>query len=285
MRRTSTLVLVVIALIAAGCGHSPTTPAPVTPPVDPTPAPPPPPPPPPKLSVSRILAFGDSMTYGSSSPPVSLRFTLTAGIPTSYPFRLEQMEGARYTAQTITVMNAGIGGETTASGRARFSGVFSEATPDLLILMEGANDLNQYSAGGLTDVSPIVASLEDMVREAGSRGAKVMVATLPPQRDGGSRAGAGPLLGKYNTQVKAMAAKNAITLVDVNAEFPLSMIGQDGLHPTDDGYAKLAQIFAAVINAHWEVTAPAVSTLTRAPAGQALAHTASPAQALELIAR
>jgi lysophospholipase L1-like esterase len=41
---------------------------------------------------------------------------------------------------------------------------------------------------------------------------------------------------------------------------PLSLIGEDGLHPTEQGYQKLAEIFFDAIKAKYE--APA-STATR----------------------
>jgi lysophospholipase L1-like esterase len=124
-----------------------------------------------------------------------------------------------------------------------------------MILMEGANDLNSLAIAGLTDISSVVNAMEDMVREATGRGVAVIVATLPPQRANGTppRASAGPLLAKYNTELKTMAARKGAMLVDVNALCPLSLIGQDGLHPTEGGYQKLAEIFADVIKTRWEV--------------------------------
>ena len=48
------------------------------------------------LGVSRILAFGDSMTEGTTSPTFTA-FTLTPGLSVSYPFKLQTMVTARYT--------------------------------------------------------------------------------------------------------------------------------------------------------------------------------------------
>ncbi len=86
--------------------------------------------------------------------------------------------------------------------------------------------------------------MEDMVREAQRRGIPVMLATLPPQRPGRGTITTTPaLLATYNNGLRTMAAKKGVPLVDVNAIFPLSLIGQDGLHPTDAGYDVLAAIF------------------------------------------
>ena len=40
-----------------------------------------------------------------------------------------------------------------------------------------------------------------------------------------------------------MAGKKGAIVVDVNAQFQLGLIGQDGLHPTELGYQRLADIF------------------------------------------
>src|SRR5690242_2390524 len=72
MRRRSNWVGLLLLVLSAACGSSgpPTAPSPiVTPPVDPGPSTPQPPtpPPPPTLGITKILAFGDSMTAGTTS--------------------------------------------------------------------------------------------------------------------------------------------------------------------------------------------------------------------------
>ena len=203
------------------------------------------------LGITRILSFGDSMTAGTTSPQVTFR-TLTAGIPQSYPFKLQELTSARYTSQTISVLNAGRAGETATTGRNRLAGDLSEARPELLIILEGANDLNALFSQGITDIGPVVNAVEDMVREAQGRNVTVMVATLPPQRAGAPKVTDPNMLSKYNRDLRAMAAKKGAILVDVNALLPLSAIGQDGLHPTEAGYQQLAQIFLDAIAAKWE---------------------------------
>jgi lysophospholipase L1-like esterase len=198
------------------------------------------------------------MTEGTTSPTFT-PFALTAGKPESYPFKLQTLIMARYSAQTIIVSNGGRGGEHATAGRDRIGSVLSDARPDLVILLEGANDLNSLNSMGLTDVSPIVAAMEDMVRASTGRGAQVIVATLPPQRSGGnSKGNAGPLLSKYNNDLKTMVSRRGAMLIDVNALLPLSLIGQDGLHPTEAGYQMMAETFLEVIKAKYEVTANAI---------------------------
>ena len=51
-----------------------------------------------------------------------------------------------------------------------------------------------------------------------------------------------------------MATKKDAILVDVNTLLPLSMIGQDGLHPTEAGYKAIAEIFLDVIKSRYEIS-------------------------------
>ena len=213
------------------------------------------------LGITRILAFGDSMTAGTTSAPMASFYALSAGLPASYPFKLQQLLSARYSGQTIETQNAGTPGEMTEQGRERFSGVLSDTSPELVLLMEGANDLNNMSRlrdGPINEaIQKVVDAIEDMVRAAQGRGVTVMVATLPPQRKDSPKGGGADFLDRYNNGLRTMASKKGAILVDVHAEFPLSLIGQDGLHPTDDGYRKLAEIFQAAIATRYE-KAPAV---------------------------
>jgi lysophospholipase L1-like esterase len=84
-----------------------------------------------------------------------------------------------------------------------------------------------------------------------------MVATLPPQRL--PKGTGAPYVPRFNDAVKAMAAKKGAILVDVNARFPDSLIGQDGLHPTEEGYQRLAEIFLDAIKGVYESSAAAAS--------------------------
>ncbi|HEX5475556.1 MAG TPA: GDSL-type esterase/lipase family protein [Vicinamibacterales bacterium] len=262
----SRLALCAALLVVVACGghHHPTSPTP--PPDDQGSDNPPPPPPPPTLKVTRILCFGDSMTYGVTKPAPTFQL-LDAGLPVSYPYKLQTLETARYTDQTITVMNAGQAGEDAgtggAPGRDRLPGVLGEAAPDVLLLMEGANDLNAIPRDVVSEnaaVQHIVDAMEDMVRASQYRNVPVMLATLPPQRPGGKSS---PYLDQYNRGLRAMAKKKGAMLVDVNAQFPVDLIGNDSLHPTEAGYEKLAEIFQAALAAAYEVPPAAPSAARR----------------------
>lgn len=70
-----------------------------------------------------ILAFGDSLTSG-----------VGARKNKDYPAVLSEVTG-------LQVINAGIAGETTNQGLQRLSQVLDQSSPDLVILIEGGNDI------------------------------------------------------------------------------------------------------------------------------------------------
>jgi lysophospholipase L1-like esterase len=249
----------VILALAAGCGSTPITPSPPPPPVEPPPQPPPPPAPVYTVNVTKILAFGDSMTWGVFSAP-TVRFSLDAGIPESYPFKLQTLMAARYTTQSPTVLNDGASGNRAVDDRSRFNRDLAANAPQLVLLMQGANDLNSIAGLPNTNqlVDGIVGAMEDMVREAVERrSVPVFLATLPPQR--APKGNAGSLLGRYNNGLKTMAAKKGATIVDLGLLIPDSMIGVDGLHPTEAGYQRIAEVFFDAIKEKYEAAAPTLS--------------------------
>lgn len=248
-----------LSLGALACGGGATTPPSIGPSPAPLPQPDPslPPPPPPTLGITRILAFGDSMTAGTTSVPL-VPPGLTAGLPQSYPFKLQELLAARYTAQSIVVLNAGSPGEHILwpSALKRFGDAVSEAKPDLILLMEGANDLNDAKDQVNATITATVSALEEMVKDAGRRRIPIMIGTLPPQR--APKGTAAPYLGKFNDALKVMAAKKGGIVVDVNAQLPDALIGQDGLHPTEAGYQRIAEIYRDAIKGQYEA-APAAA--------------------------
>jgi acyl-CoA thioesterase-1 len=105
---------------------------------------------------ARILAFGDSLTYGTGAAPQE-----------SYPAVLSRLTG-------LEVINAGMPGETTGQGLARLPALLRETSPDLLILLEGGNDI-------LRSVRPEVTkrNLAEMVAAARASGVQVVILGVP----------------------------------------------------------------------------------------------------------
>ena len=131
------LCCVLLAVAVAGCG----THAPVLPPLS---------------HDALIVAFGDSLTYGTGARPDQ-----------SYPAQLQRMIGR-------TVVNAGVPGEVTAEGLRRLPEVLDEYQPGLLILCHGGNDLLRK-----LDRRQTIANLKAMVQLARSRHIAVLLIGVP----------------------------------------------------------------------------------------------------------
>jgi lysophospholipase L1-like esterase len=177
-----------------------------------------------------------------------------ANDPWTYPNVLQGLLRSRYSAQTPTVTNRGQAGESVASGATRLPGALAVDAPEVLLLQEGANDVNQNVAPGA-----IGASLTTMVRAARTRGVHVLLGTLLPQRPlgtGGSCRGFGANnVVATNAQIQGVATAEGATLVDLYQVFSSdlgTLIGPDGLHPSEAGYAKIADTFFNAIKSRFE---------------------------------
>ncbi|MDQ2695830.1 MAG: GDSL-type esterase/lipase family protein, partial [Pseudomonadota bacterium] len=103
-----------------------------------------------------ILAFGDSLTYGTG-----------ADRGQSYPDVLAELTGRQ-------VINAGVPGEVTAQGRERLPAMLDKYQPELLILLHGGNDLLRRH-----DPQQAADNIRAMVREARDRGYSVLLVGVP----------------------------------------------------------------------------------------------------------
>ena len=252
MNRRQLLLGLGSAFVAAACGSSPNQPGPT--PLPPQPQPPPTVPPP-RLRITRILAFGDSMTAGTTSAPVPGVHVLDAGLPQSYVFKLQSILTQRYSAQSVLVFNEGRAGNRAAEDRGRLIDAIRASNPEALLLLEGANDLNMV--GNRDAISPTIGALEVLIGEGVSRGIRVFIGTLPPQRPGGKSAAA-RFVGDFNEQIRRMAPDEGATLVDFFRLLSLNDIGEDGLHPTEAGYQHMAEIWMEALKAAFEEPAPSL---------------------------
>jgi lysophospholipase L1-like esterase len=224
---------------------------------------------PPRLAATRITAFGDSITQGvlaacnrtSSgallrlSPLEDLRILLAAvDDGAAYPTRLQALLRARYATQAPSVANEGRAGEnaTLPTTRARLQTVLNTTAPEVLLLQEGVNDLN-----GSTPAAAVAESLRTMVRDARARGVRVLLGTILPERAGSCRAFAPTgLIEQTNDLIRGVAAAEGATLVDLYAGFGgqlNTLLGEDGLHPSEAGYQRMAEIFYDRMRATLEI--------------------------------
>ncbi|OFW22426.1 MAG: hypothetical protein A3H97_16800 [Acidobacteria bacterium RIFCSPLOWO2_02_FULL_65_29] len=254
-----------LLLLAASCSEAPTTPTPSRTP---------------QLNATRFVAFGDSITAGvlatacpigggvnCSAPPASTMsvmrrkyelqrlFADLEASTSSYPRLLQSLLAARYTTQSPSIANEGNPGEFVADGKLRLPAALAPA-PQVLLLQEGANDMNQ----GGPAVTAIVEDLRTMVREGRTRGMTVFVGTLLPQRPNACRGydfcdGTNDTVAT-NTRIRTMVTAEGATLVDLYPAFDgqtSTLIGLDGLHPNEAGYQKMADLFFEAIRLRLEL--------------------------------
>ena len=243
MKRAVLILALACAAATAACGGS-------NGPTGPTPQPP-------RISRTRFLAFGDSLTAGEVTSPIS------GPIPTlvhkqilvpaaSYPSQLQAQLRITYPPQAtaITILNSGEPGEGILDGALRFRGVFDANRPEVVLLQEGTN--------GLSDVGPDLSAglMRRMVQAAKAGGARVFVGSMIPQVAGRLRARtpASETLA-YNNTLQIMSTQEGVTFVDLYnpmlADAP-TLIGSDGLHPTESGYRRIADLFFAAIRSELE---------------------------------
>ena len=207
------------------------------------------------LSTTRFLAFGDSLTAGSIS------LFLNPGPADGYPAKLRTELSRRYSFQTFEIENAGLPGELVAQAVTRFRTELLRVRPEVVLLMEGTNDL--FLDPTLGQVTAL-AGLEGMVLEAKAQGVSVLLASIPPQRRFGVREAVAAIIPTFNAKIAALAQRHGVTFVDVFTPLRegtcgmssgnLPCVGRDDLHLTEAGYQVVANTFADAIQAQFDVS-------------------------------
>jgi lysophospholipase L1-like esterase len=163
-----------------------------------------------------VLAFGDSLTYGTGANPEE-----------SYPTVLAQLISR-------PVIAAGVPGETTAGGLARLAEVLDEHQPKLLLLCLGGNDMLRRINTATTE-----ANLRKMVEVARSRSTPVVLIAVPePALFGGSA----PFY-KIIAQDFALPLENEA----LNEILRDNRLKSDQIHPNAEGYRRLAHAVAELL--------------------------------------
>lgn len=212
------------------------------------------------LKYTKFMAFGDSVTEGEvSTSSFSIFGPKVVDPVNNYPVLLNGALSARYTQQSISVVNRGKSGERADDGADRLRALLiAGPVPEVLLLFEGYNEMTQRNDDLVATIAP---TLSVDIDEARARGVKiVMVATFPPARDGRLGTGILPYIGPVNAQVRSLAQEKGALLVDLNTAMAgqqATLIGDDGLHPTVAGYQRIADTFFAAIKTAFESgTAP-----------------------------
>ncbi|MBK5259008.1 MAG: arylesterase [Thermoanaerobaculia bacterium] len=160
-----------------------------------------------------IVAFGDSLTAG-----------VGAGPGEDYPARLAALAG-------VTIVNAGVSGDTTESALARIEQDALAQNPRIVIVGLGGNDFLRRAAIGDTE-----ANLRRIVRQIHGAGAVVVLL--------GFRF---PTIGpSYEAMYEGIASDESCLLVPDLLDGILSdpSMHSDDIHPNGRGYALMAERIA-----------------------------------------
>ena len=197
-----------------------------------------------------FLAFGDSITSGVLSEVLHRSLDAQSGVSTSYPAQMDAMLKERYPDQTLAIINAGKSGETSIQGRIRAPQVLDAFRPEVMLLLEGINQLVQLTP------AQVAKDLDSIVRSAQRRDVQVLIATLTPigpvkeER----RAGTREAVDALNRRIRSIAqTRNLGPVVDLFGalnDHP-HLLGDDGLHPRTEGYRVMAEEFLeAIVSRH-----------------------------------
>jgi acyl-CoA thioesterase I len=193
--RLTALIALLLALVLAGCEQPRLTPIPPD---------------------GTLLAFGDSLTQGVGADPDD-----------SYPAVLARLSGR-------TVINAGVSGEVTAEGRARFGALIEQEQPDLVLLLEGGNDILRN-----LDPAQTQANLAAMIEQAQAQGIPVVLIGVPRKA----------LFSDVAPLYRALAETYQLVFVEelIADLLRTPAYKADPIHFNREGYRALAEALHAVL--------------------------------------
>lgn len=170
----------------------------------------------PLQSKERVLAFGDSLTYGSGAHSQS------------YPIQLQNIIQKE-------VINAGIPGETSSQGLERFPALLQEQHPALVILCHGGNDIiRQQSKITLKE------NLVKMIQMSKKIGAQVLLVGVPDFHMFGFTTDT--LYEDIAEQENILYEGEILSKIENDPAFK-----SDRIHPNAKGYGLMAKAFAEIL--------------------------------------
>jgi lysophospholipase L1-like esterase len=157
-----------------------------------------------------ILAFGDSLTYGTGASPEH-----------DYPSILGKLT-------TLEVINEGVPGEISSDGLKRLPALLDEYHPKLLILIHGSNDIiKKIPSEQISD------NLKQMIAEAKNRNIEVLMLGVPQPN----------LLLLNSADFYRNIADTQQVLIDLDTLPDIlddNSLKSDMIHPNDAGYQLMA---------------------------------------------
>ena len=163
-----------------------------------------------------IVAFGDSLTYGTG-----------AAESESYPAVLAQLIGRK-------VVRSGVPGEVTAQGLARLPRVIEEHRPALIIVCLGGNDMLRR-----VDDQQIRGNLRQIITTVRGRGISVVLVGVPrPALLTSAAVFYGELAKEYGIPYEGKVLNDIMHQLDLKA---------DTIHPNAKGYRRMAEAIAELL--------------------------------------
>ncbi|MBK8200567.1 MAG: arylesterase [Acidobacteria bacterium] len=168
-----------------------------------------------------VVFLGDSLTAGYGLEPGD-------ALP-------EQVEAVwRRNGTHAVAVNAGVSGDTTAQGLARFDWSVTSAKPGLLVVALGAND---YLLGVPPDVTRAnLAAILDRAKQANIPAVLVGLSLRGEIADGSREAAFAAIYPGLAAEYGVPYYPSLLGLIEGDP----SMLQADGLHPTRDGVVRIA---------------------------------------------
>lgn len=159
---------------------------------------------------STILAFGDSLTYGTGTSRNK-----------AYPAVLERLINRK-------VINAGVPGEISKNGLSRLPGLLEKHHPRLIIICHGGNDILRK-----LDLSKTRNNIQQMINLARQNNSEVMLIGVPE-------------FGLFLNTVpiyQALADENHVPIANniLGDIIGNNSLKSDHIHPNTQGYQLLAE--------------------------------------------
>lgn len=172
-----------------------------------------------------LVALGDSLTQGY-------------GLPQEQGFVPQLQAWLRAKGADVTVVNAGVSGDTSAGGLARLAWTL-EGGGDAMIVALGGNDLLR----GL-DPAETRANIDAILAEASAKGLPVLLIGLPAPGNYGAdyKADFDAIWPELAEQYGALMVPNMLAgLSELPPEQRGGLVQPDGLHPTAKGVAIMVE--------------------------------------------
>lgn len=163
-----------------------------------------------------IVAFGDSLTYGTGATESE-----------SYPAALAELIGRK-------VVRAGVPGEVTEGGLQRLPAVIEEHRPALMIVCLGGNDMLRK-----LDEAQTKANLREIIKMIRAGGISVVLVGVPkPALITGTAEFYAEIAKEFNVPYEGKIVSEVLHQRDLKS---------DSIHPNARGYRKMAEAIAELL--------------------------------------